>query len=87
MTPHQHGQANQPSGQDPPPPSEPPADPAVQRLAYSLKEAAAATGLSRDLLYDEMRAGRLAYLKIGRRRIITCQQLEAFLTRPGPART
>ena len=42
---------------------------------------AAITGLSRDLLYDQMRAGRLAYLKIGRRRIITRQHLEAFLTR------
>lgn len=50
------------------------------RLAYSVDEAARATGLSRDLLYDEMRAGRLAYLKVGRRRIITRQQLEAFLT-------
>ena len=38
-----------------------------------------ATGLSRDLLYDEMRAGRLAYLKIGRRRITTRLQLAAFL--------
>ena len=51
------------------------------RLAYSVDEAAAATGLSRDLLYDQMRAGRLAYLKVGRRRIITRQHLEAFLTR------
>jgi excisionase family DNA binding protein len=51
------------------------------RLAYSVDEAAAITGLSRDLLYDQMRAGRLAYLKIGRRRIITRQHLEAFLTR------
>jgi excisionase family DNA binding protein len=42
-------------------------------------EAAAITGLCRDLLYDQMRAGNLAYLKIGRRRIITRQQLEAFL--------
>ena len=50
------------------------------RLAYSVDEAAAITGLSRDLLYDQMRAGNLAYLKIGRRRIITRQQLEAFLT-------
>jgi excisionase family DNA binding protein len=41
------------------------------RLAYSVDEAAAITGLSRDLLYDQMRAGRLAYLKVGRRRIIT----------------
>jgi excisionase family DNA binding protein len=49
------------------------------RLAYSVAEVAKATGLSRDLLYDEMRAGRLAYLKIGRRRIITRQQLDDFL--------
>jgi len=53
----------------------------VERLAYSVDEAAAITGLSRDLLYDEMRTGRLAYLKIGRRRIIARQHLDAFLTR------
>ena len=53
----------------------------VERLAYSVDEAAAITGLSRDLLYDQMRTGRLAYVKIGRRRIITRQHLEAFLTR------
>lgn len=52
-----------------------------ERLAYSVDEAAAATGLSRDLLYDQMRVGKLAYLKIGRRRIITRQHLETFLTR------
>jgi excisionase family DNA binding protein len=53
----------------------------VERLAYSVDEAAVITGLSRDLLYDEMRTGRLAYLKIGRRRIITRQHLESFLSR------
>jgi len=53
----------------------------VERLAYSVDEAAAITGLSRDLLYDQMRTGRLAYLKIGRRRIITRQHLDAFLNR------
>ena len=53
----------------------------VERLAYSVDEAAAITGLSRDLLYDEMRTGRLAYLKIGRRRIITRQHLDAFLSK------
>ena len=50
-----------------------------ERLAYSVDEAAAITGLSRDLLYDQMRAGKLAYLKVGRRRIITRLHLEAFL--------
>jgi excisionase family DNA binding protein len=53
----------------------------VERLAYSIDEAAAITGLSRDLLYDEMRTGRLAYLKIGRRRIITRQHLDVFLSK------
>jgi excisionase family DNA binding protein len=52
-----------------------------ERLAYSIDEVAAITGLSRDLLYDQMRAGKLAYLKAGRRRVITRQHLEAFLTR------
>jgi excisionase family DNA binding protein len=45
-------------------------------------EAAVITGLSRDLLYDQMRMGKLAYLKVGRRRIITRRSLDAFLARP-----
>ena len=46
-------------------------DPAAERLAYSVDEAARLTGLSRDLLYDQMRSGNLHYIKIGRRRLIT----------------
>ncbi len=49
------------------------------RLAYSVDEAARLTGLSRDLLYDQMRRGKLSYVKIGRRRVITRQHLEQFL--------
>jgi excisionase family DNA binding protein len=56
-----------------------PSDQRGERLAYSITEAAQITGLSRDLLYDQMRRGKLSYLKVGRRRIITRQQLEAFL--------
>ena len=59
--------------------SEPPPDPAAARLAYSVDEAARLTGLSRDLLYDQMRIGNLAYRKVGRRRVITRQHLEQFL--------
>ena len=62
------------------PVTEPASDQPGARLAYSVAEAAWITGLSRDLLYDQMRAGKLAYLKVGRRRIITRQQLEAFLS-------
>ena len=63
----------------PPHTSEPPRDPAPERLAYSVDEAARLTGLSRDLLYDEMRRGRLIYIKVGRRRLITRQHLQQFL--------
>jgi excisionase family DNA binding protein len=51
----------------------------AERLAYSVNEAARLTGLSRDLLYDEMRRGNLGYIKVGRRRLITRQHLERFL--------
>ena len=59
--------------------SKPQADPAAERLAYSVNEAARITGLSRDLLYDQMRQGNLDYIKVGRRRLITRQHLEHFL--------
>jgi excisionase family DNA binding protein len=49
------------------------------RLAYSVAEAARLTGLSRDLLYDQMRQGNLDYIKIGRRRLITRHHLQHFL--------
>ena len=53
-------------------------DPPSGRLAYSVDEAARLTGLSRDLLYDQMRRGNLAYVKVGRRRLITRQHLRQF---------
>lgn len=58
---------------------EPAADPAAERLAYSVDEAARLTGLSRDLLYDQMRQGNLASIKVGRRRLITRRHLQQFL--------
>jgi excisionase family DNA binding protein len=57
------------SGQDPP----------SGRLAYSVDEAARLTVPSRDLLYDEMRGGNLASVKVGGRRLITRQHLNQFL--------
>ena len=58
-----------------------PAEPDLpgDRLAYSVDEAARLTGLSRDLLYDEMRRGKLSYRKVGRRRLITRHHLQQFL--------
>jgi excisionase family DNA binding protein len=60
-------------------PGRPAPDPPAERLAYSVDEAARLTGLSRDLLYDEMRRGNLPYVKVGRRRLITRQHLQQFL--------
>jgi len=37
------------------------------------------TGMSRDLLYDEMRRGNLTYVKVGRHRLITRYYLQQFL--------
>jgi excisionase family DNA binding protein len=54
-------------------------DPQGGRLAYSVEEAARLTGLSRDLLHDEIRRGNLASVKVGRRRLITRQHLNQFL--------
>ena len=55
----------------------------VGRLAYSVAEAAEALGVSRDAIYDELRAGRLASIKLGRRRIITRQHIDDFLASAG----
>jgi excisionase family DNA binding protein len=68
------------AGASPPPSVNVPAPRSpAERLAYSVDEAASLTGLSRDLLYDQMRSGNLRYIKIGRRRLITRQDLEQFL--------
>ena len=48
-------------------------------LACSVHEAARLTGLSRDLLYDQMRLSNLACVKVGTWRLITCQHLQQFL--------
>ena len=81
----ERGPANLPRRtSDPAPPGDATTDRVGQdspsgRLAYSVDEAAQLTGLSRDLLYDEMRRGNLAYVKVGRRRLITRQHLQQFL--------
>jgi hypothetical protein len=54
-------------------------DPHSGQLAYSVDEAARLTGLSRDLLYDEMRLSNLARVTAGTRRLITGQHLQQLL--------
>src|SRR5258706_562215 len=50
-----------------------------EKLAYSVAEAARVLGLSHSLIYDQLRTGRLASLKVGRRRIITREHIDKFL--------
>jgi excisionase family DNA binding protein len=90
-TPHraQESRSAPPSASTSPPPdiSKPQSQPTAERLAYSVNEAARLTGLSRDLLYDQMRQGNLDYIKVGRRRLITRDHLERFLNiAPGAER-
>jgi excisionase family DNA binding protein len=52
----------------------------AERLAYSPDEAAELLGISRELVHDLLRTGRLGSVKAGRRRLIARRHLEAFLT-------
>jgi excisionase family DNA binding protein len=49
------------------------------RLAYTVAQAARALGLSKSMIYDQLRANRLAFVKVGKRRAITRQQIDAWL--------
>jgi len=48
-------------------------------LALSIGEAAKLSGVSRSTLYAEMMAGRLAWAKVGKRRLIPTEALLAWL--------
>jgi excisionase family DNA binding protein len=51
----------------------------VERLAVSVGEAARLAGVSRTMLYQALRSGGLRSLKIGSRRLITIEALDAWL--------
>lgn len=59
--------------------------PAADVLAYSMKDAARATGLSRSTLYCLVERGDLRTFKIGTRTLILRRVLEAFLERQAAA--
>jgi excisionase family DNA binding protein len=59
----------------------------MEQFAYSPRQAAERLGVSRSLIYDEMRAGRLRALKVGRRTVILATDIEAYLAGlPAPPR-
>lgn len=59
--------------------SDEPAGATGERLAYTVEEAAAALGIGRDLIYDEIRTGRLRSKKAGARRVIGRHHLLEWL--------
>ena len=53
--------------------------PKIERRALRPKEAAATYGVSRTLIYEWMKSGRLASVKLGGARLIPIDGLEAML--------
>ena len=51
----------------------------MDKLLYRPKEAANVLSISRDKLYDLIRAGRIESLKDGRARFITADALAAYV--------
>lgn len=55
--------------------------PSVEKLAYSVREAAHALAISRSRLYELIGAGEIKILKDGGRTLIRKTELEAYLHR------
>jgi excisionase family DNA binding protein len=51
----------------------------LERLAYSVTDAAAIIGISRHLLYDAIRNGEIMPKRCGARTLITADRLRAYL--------
>jgi excisionase family DNA binding protein len=51
------------------------------RIAYSIAECCALTGFGRDTIYGAIRAGKLVARKLGRRTLVTDEDLRHFLNR------
>jgi len=52
--------------------------PTVDKLAYSAKQVAAMTGLSRSTVYELIAAGNLSALRVGRRVLVTAESLDRW---------
>jgi excisionase family DNA binding protein len=51
----------------------------AERLAFSLDEASASTGLSKGHLRNENKRGKLRFIKSGRRTLILIHELRRYL--------
>lgn len=53
----------------------------IEKLSYTVKEAAAVSGIGRTKLYELHKAGELPFRKIGSRTLIKRADLETLLDR------
>ncbi|MCX5170506.1 helix-turn-helix domain-containing protein [Streptomyces antibioticus] len=51
----------------------------AERLLYRPEEAAAALGIGRSLVYEEIRLGRLQTVRIGRRRLVPPEYVAQYI--------
>jgi excisionase family DNA binding protein len=51
----------------------------TERLLYRAEEAAAALGIGRSLVYEEIRLGRLQTVRIGRRRLVPPEYVAQYV--------
>ncbi len=56
---------------------------AKERIALRVRDASIVSGLSRSTLYELLKAGKIRAVKIGGRRLILRDSLEALLLRGG----
>ncbi len=52
-----------------------------ERKLYAIADAAESLGISRSTMYELAGAGEVATVKIGNRRLVTAESLEAYLER------
>jgi excisionase family DNA binding protein len=51
----------------------------IERLAYSIQEAATAIGISSRVVHDFVKKGSLAHFRVGARVLIPVDELKAFI--------
>ena len=51
----------------------------VERLLYRIPQAAEALGIGRTVVYSEMAAGRLGFVRRGRARLVPAEALAAYV--------
>ena len=54
-------------------------DDKIQKMAFSVDEAAMRAGLGRDAIYSAVREGKLEAKKMGRRTLVTADALRRYL--------